>query len=171
MGYTTDFEGAFDISPDLKMKHYAYLLKFSESRRMKRDEKKLAKIKDPARKAVGRPVGVEGEFFVSGEGFMGQDNDSSVLDGNRPPKTQPGLWCQWVPSEDGTQIEWNGAEKFYDYVDWLKYIVKNFLKPWGYKLNGCVEWKGEESGDIGKIKVKNNVVSVYPGRVVYGDEE
>lgn len=64
-------------------------------------------------------------------------------------------------------IAWNGHEKFYDYVEWLEYLVENFLKPWGYKLNGTVTWQGEDSGDFGKIIVKENVVSTKRGRKVY----
>ena len=90
---------------------------------------------------------------------FGQDDDPSVIDHNDPPKNQPGLWCQWVPSADGEGIEWNGGEKFYYYVEWLNYIIKNFLIPWGLVLNGTVKWRGEDFNDAGKIIVKDNVVS------------
>lgn len=39
---------------------------------------------------------------------------------DRPPRSQPGLWCQWGPRDDGAQILWVGSEKFYNYVDWLQ---------------------------------------------------
>ena len=101
----------------------------------------------------------EAEYFVGGVGDFGQDDDPSVIDHNDPPKNQPGLWCQWVPSADGGGIEWNGGEKFYYYVEWLNYIIKNFLIPWGLVLNGTVKWRGEDFDDAGKILVKDNVVS------------
>lgn len=82
-------------------------------------------------------------------------------------KDKPGFWCQWVPNEDGTAIQWDYNEKFYNYIEWIQYLVKHFFEPWGVKLNGEVEWEGEESGDLGKIIVTDNVVEVKEGRVVY----
>jgi len=82
--------------------------------------------------------------------------------------SKPGFWCDWAPNEDGTAIEWNGSEKFYDYVGWIEYLVEHFIKPWGLTMNGEVEWEGEESGDLGKIVVKDNVVTTQEGTVVYG---
>lgn len=165
MGYTTDFSGKFDLDKPLTMPHFAFLKKFNKTRRMKRDAKKAAKLPDTTRADVELPVGDEGAYFVAGVGFMGQDKDASVVDGNKPPKGQPGLWCQWTPSENGKHIEWDGGEKFYDYVEWLNYIITHFLKPWGYVLNGRVTWQGEEHGDIGTIIVKDNVVNTVPGHV------
>jgi len=79
----------------------------------------------------------------------------------------PGGYCQWVPTDDGEAIVWDGNEKFYDYIDWIEYLVKEFIDPWGYVLNGEVEWTGEDPRDIGKIEIKDNKVTVYDGKVVY----
>jgi hypothetical protein len=160
MGYHTDFNGAFSVSPSLKEEHRKYLDKFAETRRMKREPEVAAKLPDPYREAVGLPVGEEAEYFVGGDGFAGQDRDDSIVDYNSSPSSQPGLWCQWIPSADGNFIEWDCGEKFYYYVEWLEYIVENFLKPWGYTLNGEVEWRGEEWEDAGTIMVKDNVIKV-----------
>lgn len=116
---------------------------------------------------VGLPLGTEGEYFVGGEGFMGQERDCSIVDYNCPPSTQPSLWCQWIPNEDGTQIEWDGNEKFYSYVEWLEYIIEHFLKPWGISLTGAMKWFGEDRDDIGVIIVDNNKVTVREGTIVY----
>ena len=159
MGYTTEFQGTFSLNKTLTEDQVVYLTKFSETRRMKRDAKVAATLPDPLRNAVGLPIGNEAEYFVGGVGDFGQDDDLSVIDHNDPPKNQPGLWCQWVPSADGEGIEWNGGEKFYYYVEWLNYIIKNFLIPWGLVLNGTVKWRGEDFDDAGKIIVKDNVVS------------
>jgi hypothetical protein len=159
MGYTTDFTGAFQLDKPLTDAHRAYLAKFSDTRRMKRVADLTGQRPDALRLAVGLPVGAEGEYFVGAEDSYGQEHSKDVMDYNRPPKTQPGLWCQWVPNEAGTEIEWNGSEKFYNYKEWLEYIISNFLKPWGYTLNGKVEWQGEDSGDIGVLVVNNNEVS------------
>jgi hypothetical protein len=65
----------------------------------------------------------------------------------------PGIWCQWVATPDNDGIEWDGIEKFYNYVEWLAYVVKKFLNPWGYQLDGEVVWIGESLDplDVGKI--------------------
>lgn len=68
----------------------------------------------------------------------------------------PGVWCEWEPDENGNHLRWNEAEKFYNYVDWLTYLVDHFLAPWGRKLNGDVAWAGEGSGDSGIIYALNN---------------
>jgi hypothetical protein len=151
MGYTTDFTGTFQITPTLKKEDKEFLTKLASTRRMKRN-------------IVG--YGVEGEFYVDGKGFCGQDEDGTVIDSNRPPSTQPGLWCQWIPNDEGTELVWDGNEKFYNYVEWLEYII-NWLKPKGYKVNGEVEWQGEERDDRGMIVVKNNKVKTKTGKFVY----
>lgn len=108
-----------------------------------------------------------GEYFVGAGGHAGQDRDASVIDYNSPPSSQPGLWLQWVLNEDGTQLKWDGNEKFYGYVEWLKYLINHFFEPWGINLNGEVEWTGEDRNDIGKIVVTNNVVEVKEGKIIY----
>ena len=114
MGYTTDFTGHFKLNKKLDTDTHEFLNKFNRTRRMKRSIK---------------GYGIEGEFYVDGTGQYGQDYDSTVLDHNRPPRTQPGLWCGWTPNEDGTCIEWDGGEKFYEYVEWIEYLIDNVLKP------------------------------------------
>ncbi|MFW5887889.1 MAG: hypothetical protein ACOCUH_03720 [Bacteriovoracia bacterium] len=159
MGYDTTFEGAFGISPVLKPEHQKYLKAFSETCRVKRNSDLVKNLEDPIREAVGLPVGEDGGYFVNADGFMGQNEDSSVIDYNRPPKNQPSLWNQWIPSEDGTMIVWNEGEKFYDYVEWIQYLVDHFLIPWGYTLNGEVIWSGEEESDTGKIEIVDNKIT------------
>lgn len=104
--------------------------------------------------------GIEGEFFVEGGGAFGQELDDSILDYNKPPITQPGLWCQWTPTEDRMHIEWDGAEKFYNYTEWIMYIIDKILKPQGYSLEGEVEYHGQNYYDFGTIIIQNNLVRV-----------
>ena len=141
----------------LDSKTLEFLIKLANTRRMKRN--------------VGPEYGTEGEFYVDGSGFMGQGEDDNVLNRNQPPSTQPGLWCQWVPTEDGTQIVWDGGEKFYYYVEWIQYIINKVLAPRGYKLNGSVSYEGEDRDDFGVIVVKDNVVYTRKGARSYGPEE
>ena len=72
----------------------------------------------------------------------------------------PGLWCQWVPTSNKMSLEWDGVEKFYDYIEWLQYIIDNFLKPEGYEIteDSKVKYRGERFNDIGYLAVKDNVV-------------
>jgi hypothetical protein len=148
MGYTTDFAGRFELDKPLAPKMKKFLTMFNETRRMKRN--------------VDEAFGIDGEFFVFGTGSYGQDQDNTIVDYNQQPSTQPSLWCQWVPNEDGTAIEWDGGEKFYAYSEWLFYLINKVLAPNGYTLNGTVVWQGEETGDVGKIHVVDNVVTVAP---------
>ena len=177
MGYTTDFNGKFNLDKPLTQEHKNYLEKFNETRRMKRKQSLTSKRKDPARIAAGLPVGKEGAYFVGEGGDFGQgdgvggDGITDLVDYNYPPDGQPSLWCQWVPSNDGTSIVWDGGEKFYHYVEWIEYLIKHFLKPWGYTLNGEVEWYGEDANDRGLIVVDNNVVKTKIARIVYEDAE
>ena len=159
MGYTTDFYGTLELNRQLTVDEKNYLNKFSDTRRMARN--------------VDEKYGVEGEFYIDGSGFLGQDRDDDIIDYNRPPKTQPGLWCQWVPTGDGRGIEWDGGEKFYNYVEWLEYLIESVF-PWILEdgdeplvLNGEIEWYGEDREDVGKIVVKDNKVITREGRVVY----
>ena len=73
----------------------------------------------------------------------------------------PDDYSQWVPSEDLRGIQWDGGEKFYDYVPWLSYIARK-LGEWGYRMNGTVLWHGEQVGDVGRLVVRDNQVSVEP---------
>jgi len=167
MGYHTEFSGQFAVTPALSAAHAEYLTAFSQTRRIKRLPAVASELPDVKRERVGLPIGEEGEFFVGGTGFQGQDDDGSVVAHNVPPCSQPGLWCQWAPTEDRTAIEWDGVEKFYAYAEWLDYILENFLTPWSYTVDGEVEWSGDERGDLGKLVVVDNVLTVLIGHAVY----
>ena len=163
MGYHTDFTGEINISPPLSDEQITYINTFSSTRRMARNESILASMPDPVRDAVGLPVGQQGEFYVGSTSDFGQTRDKSIIDFNLSPKSQPGLWCDWVVSDDGKYLEWNGSEKFYGYVEWLEYMNKNFFTPWKKDLNGEIKWEGEDSSDKGVIVVENNNVKALEG--------
>jgi len=186
MGYTTDFEGSLKISRPLSQKKTSYLNLLNNTRRMKRNVSKLmstfkGKHGNPMAKDktnADEVYGYQGEFFARDDGQMGQSNDDSVIDHNCPAgqtgfaqgrvsRGQPGLWCGWCITEDGKYLEWDGGEKFYNYIEWLEYLIKNFFEPWGHTLNGEIKWFGEERSDIGTIVVKKNKVTTKSGEVVY----
>jgi hypothetical protein len=146
MGYSTDFYGSFVTDKPVDDETYNLLYGLATTRRMVRNV-------DPI-------YGVDGEFYIDGMGDYGQDRDASIVDYNRPPRTQPGLWCQWLIQEDRRTIEWDGGEKFYEYDNWIRYIVAEILEPRGYILNGRVKWQGEYREDYGEIRIENNRVMV-----------
>lgn len=149
MGYSTEFEGEFKVNKKVDKKTYDLLVGLATTRRMKR------KGLDP------KIYGIEGEFYVEEDNFA--PIKGIIVDNNEPPKTQPGLWCQWKIQENKQTIKWDGNEKFHDYIEWLEYIVNRILKPKGYVLNGSVRWRGDDFGDVGSIFVKDNEVTIAPG--------
>lgn len=145
MGYTTEFRGKFNLNKPLTATLLLFLTNFSNTRRM-------------GRQGLDAKYGVEGEFFCEDTANFGQNSVKGVIDFNTPPVTQPGLWCQWTPTEDGKSIEWNGGEKFYSYIEWIEYLIQKILAPNGYVLNGAVRWRGEDFDDDGTIRIEDNVV-------------
>lgn len=137
MGYQTDFKGQFSLNTKLDDVTFKFLKELNETRRMIRK--------------VDAIYGIDGEFFV-------KDEHSNVVDTNKQPRTQPGLWCQWTPTEDRMHIEWDGGEKFYHYIEWIEYLISKVLAPRGYVVNGNVKWRGESFDDNGIIEINDNIV-------------
>lgn len=164
MGYTTIFYGGIELDPPLNDEEVAYLREFAGSRRMDR----------------------KSGPYTTGEGDYGMDHSEDVIDGNKPPLGQPGLWCQWVPGDsDPSVIEWDGGEKFYEAEAWMRYILQHFINPdpvakkrcpetfdflQGHTANGFIECQGDDQEDRWAIDVTDGVVTTLPGRVVYGDK-
>lgn len=151
MGYTTEFEGRIEITPPLNAEEIEYLKKFNQSRRMHR---------------------TNGPYFAEPGDDFGQDHLPDIVNYNRPDPSQPGLWCGWEPTEDGTAIVWDGGEKFYHSVEWMQYLIEHFLKPAclaklplpflqaNHVLNGRIDAQGEEDGDRWTLVVQDNKVTV-----------
>jgi len=175
MGYTTYFDGQVTIDPPLNAEEVKYLQKFAETRRMKR---------------------TNGDYYVDGGGYAGQDLEEDIINYNSPPNDQPSLWCQWVPAnveladDDETPVsanalEWDGGEKFYCATEWMQYLIDHFIgenplaklrEPanfgflQGHTVNGEILASGEESGDNWKLVVKDNIAREVQGRIQYDDE-
>ncbi len=166
MGYTTEFKGSFDLdfsqTSDQKTTDVIKLVNgLNNTRRMKRD---LSKIQD----TLDQPYqyyGIDGEFYIDGKGFMGENLDPSTINSNGPPSTQPSLWLQWIinESEDDTYVlEWDEGEKFYSYIEWLEYLIEKIFKPNNVLISGTVEFRGEDWTDIGTITIKDyEVIHMY----------
>lgn len=81
-------------------------------------------------------------------------------------RVMPGLYCQWALQYENLQpvgLAWDGGEKFYDYVEWLEYIIE-LLDDEDVLLEGIVRWRGEDFDDIGFISVVDNKVTVVKGQ-------
>ena len=145
MGYTTSFEGQVAVEPPLNPAEIAYLRDFAESRRHLRPE---------------------GPYSTRDYGF----NQLGGNDYNTTPEGQPGRWCQWVPTADGTGIEWDGVEKFYGGTEWMQYLIDHFLKPgahahgqpgfekftFDHTVTGLIKAQGDEPGDTWELVVVDN---------------
>lgn len=167
MGYTTYFNGQFTIDKPVDEETYKLLDGLNKTRRMKRDPKKLGKrLGITAQKCV-ELYGGECEFYVGDENDSGQDRTPDIVDYNHSPETQPGLWNQWCILDDRKTIQWDDGEKFYNYVEWIIYLIEKVLKPRGYVVNGIVSWSGEEDDDKGEIHVVNNVVTPRYATIFY----
>ncbi|MGW6915869.1 hypothetical protein ACWGB8_18940 [Kitasatospora sp. NPDC054939] len=158
MGYHTEFTGRIAVRPPLNQAERTYLRDFARTRRMHR---------------------AAGPYYVGGPGYepagrgrrpKGADD---VHDANLPPQGQPGLWCSWEPTDDGSAIEWNQMEKFSFATEWMQYLVDHFLKPgaaaqgrpgfeeftFDHVLDGTVDASGEEPGDLWQLVVRANTAT------------
>jgi len=141
-----------------------------------------------------------GPYYAEPVGNHGQNHEEDVEDYNVPGFDQPGLWCHWVPADDGTVIVWDEGEKFYAAGEWMRYFIDTFVRPgcelqrflageprsdgserwltdpsfehftFDHVCNGTIYADGESSDDFWKIVVTDNVVAVFDAEIVYADE-
>ncbi|MGR0121661.1 hypothetical protein [Bacillus halotolerans] len=147
MGYNK-LQGQFRLNKTLDSDTFIFLNKLADTRRMKR-------------KVDESIYGIEGEFYVDGDG--GQAYEENIIDYNEPPKTQPSLWLQWIPTEEKNAIVWDGGEKFNCPDEWIVYLIEKVLKPKGYVLNGVVNVFGDRS--VWHIRIANSQVSIGKGEI------
>lgn len=183
MGYTTDFSGTIMLDPPLNEHELSFLEDFNKTRRM---------------------IRTKGPLFVKGSGSFGQGADDDIIDynranGERPHSFQkhdrffeeggqPGLWCQWVPTDDGDGLAWDEGEKFYNAAEWMKYLITKLLHgdearayvnlhilederlahfTFDHVANGTIEADGEDGDDHWAIVVKDSVVMVAEAELTY----
>ena len=158
MGYNTDFTGCINVDKPVDEETKKLLHGLNSTRRMKRNVNKLAELLDISVEKCIELYGDEGELYFSGYIDMGQSHTQDITNYNEPPTSQPGLWCNWRLNEQNNTIEWDEMDKFYDFIEWLVYLV-NILSNRGYILNGQISWEGEDRDDTGTITVENNKVS------------
>ena len=167
MGYTTDFSGSLKFNNEVSVELQEYINRFSNTRRMPRDNEKIKEIYPNWKElCFFGELGNMGEYFAPHT----HNYDASIIDHNGfAVSVHPGLWCQWVI--EGNELVWDGGEKFYNYIDWLYYLIENFFDPLGYELSGDITWQGEESDDCGTIHVVNNFVEIKYGMHAYSMDE
>lgn len=152
MGYSTDYLGHIDVDPPLNEVEIEYLSAFGRSRRCVRPD---------------GPYGVPGNPAAESSDDFEGDRYNICAPG------QPNLWCDWTPCWDGCCIAWNGTEKSYSMIEWLKYLIKHFLKPnaagaghpqlagftFDHTLSGIVVGCRRDNKELLAVKVTNNRVT------------
>ena len=178
MGYTTTFHGELHFNQSVTDEIVRYINAFSRTRHTRRNIKTIKELFPNWQSQCWKGnLGTDGEYFIGLEiqvdrPYIDNENtfnswirernrQNAAADDNVPPQDVPGLWCHWIINERGN-LCWSGDEKFYDYEEWLVYLINRFFEPEGYVLNGRILYSGERDDDMGYLFVKDNkVVKVY----------
>jgi len=84
----------------------------------------------------------------------------------------PGMFCQWILTNDLMGVKWDGEEKFYQWEEWLNWLVRNFFLPNAVNITGRVAFQGEDIEDAGYIEVlEGNRVVVTRLPVIADDRD
>lgn len=89
------------------------------------------------------------------------DTINSIQDKRHDYSSYPSIWCNWevISYKDEQYLQWNEGEKFYNYVEWLEYLIDKYFNPWGVTLKGKILWRGEDFSDVGSITIDgDNIV-------------
>ena len=154
MGYTTDFVGHIDIAPHLNAGEIGYLQAFRYARHFDRG---------------GSPYDVPGNPLAPDSEDVPMERYNSVEHG------MPQLYCQWAPCGSGCCLAFDGNEKFYEPVDWLRYQINHLLKPgakasktghpqlsdftFDHRLDGMIVGCRRDNRELFAITVTNNRVT------------
>lgn len=140
MGYTTEFQSAIVVRPQLPNE---FVSRWNEAKQ-----------------------GTPGKAYVASSRW---DEDGQwVLD--EPDMlpgvvhaAKPQAWCRWELAqwtmietlEPVTLISWDGWEKFYDYEEWLQVLVDVIEREHGaHEYDGAMDWSGEDPDDAGRLFVE-----------------
>lgn len=159
MGYTTTFNGVVTINPPLNEAEISFFKELAGTRRMDRRK---------------------GPLYAHDDGNFGQTQESDVVNYNNSHPSQPGLWLQFEINSEGTEVEWNGAEKFYSAERWMKYLIASLFSDeavsyvaqhagaandprltkftFDHVFNGEITAQGEDGDDRWLLIVENNKV-------------
>ncbi len=162
MGFNTDYLGHIDIEPRLNDAEIEYLTAFVTSRRCIRDS----------------PYDVPGNPRAE----TSADFEEDLY--NHPHPGQPNLWCDWSVCWTGCCLAWNGTEKSYSMIPWLRYLIAHFLKPgaraakdprfaaftFDHRLSGMVVGCRRDTKELFLVRVSNNRIAervLRPGERQY----
>ena len=104
MENNTLVNGYLKITPPLNKTEQRYLYKFSQTRRCKTKE------------------GCYGTNH-----FYDNPEEELVINNEQLAQGQPSFWCNWFPSEDGTQLILNNTKNDSYALIWAKYLIKHFI--------------------------------------------
>lgn len=131
-------------------------------------------IEFPEQFYLDRPLSEEHYDFLSSFRFSTKgnvyDNGGYLYDKDSIPESH----CQWLITLDRKGIEYGWkikpaslpdrckCDKYQigDHIEWLQYLITNFLEPWGYILSGKVKWSGKNKHDTGTIIIKENRLKI-----------
>ena len=103
---------------------------------------------------MGYTTEFKGTFTLTPALTMEQYADLDAIENEKDAGNgSPDGYFQWKPTRNGKGIQWDGGEKFYDYVEWLQWLIDAKLTPWGITLSGQVTYSGESRGDVGILRV------------------
>jgi hypothetical protein len=163
MGYTTDFIGHLDIHPPLNDAEQAYLKAYAASPRTGTEQSPYAVPGNPA-----------AEEFEPRE-LPIATKPRRVRPRYSPADRPPGPWCGWVPGWCGDCLTFDGKEKFYEPVEWLRYLIDHFLRPnaraassglgffeeftFDHVLDGVIAGSRRDTCELFLIQVRDNQVA------------
>lgn len=154
MGYNTEFYGSFCFDKPLTKEQILFIYNYSRTRHFIRPDVTPSKVMlDAGINDVGSGAcyyaldDVDNKYHNEWTKYKNHYNDPGLC---------PGLWCQWIVSDSGLRLEWDGMEKFYNYLEWLNFLIENFFSKWNYNLTGFIKYQGEDDDDFGFIRIKNN---------------
>lgn len=155
MGYTTDFVGWVQVDPPLNASETDYLRAFNRTRRWDRPAGPYVVLPHP---------------LADDEPEAGAGRDAY----NRPAPGEPGLWCPWTATIDGTALAFDGTEKAYGATRWLEYLILTFLTPdapaaaaddplfaaftFDHVCDGAVASCRRDTGEVSVLLVTDNAV-------------
>ncbi|OXM57043.1 hypothetical protein CFP71_09920 [Amycolatopsis thailandensis] len=164
MGYDTRFWGTIAIDPPLNEHERAHFVEFAENGLS-------ATVRKSHDTSATPPLDIAAEHNL------------------------PDSCCQWIPDDAGTTLEFDQGEKFYCASDWMVYLIDTFLRPcatlqqdlarrapgyefapalehftFDHQCNGEIDAQGEDADDRWRLIVRDNIVSVQSGDVVFTQE-
>jgi hypothetical protein len=74
-------------------------------------------------------------------------------------KGGPPLCSGWVASDDGRSLTVRGDDKYGDPADWLRRLIKRYIKPGGMRADGMVVGCRRDTEELFAVQVRANRVT------------